>query len=372
MKIAVLTSGGVDSSLALRLLHEQGHDVTAFYLKIWLEEELSFLGDATGCPWEEDLSYVRALCKQLNVPLKIVSLQKEYCDEVVAYTIAQVKAGKTPNPDILCNQRIKFGAFFNKIDLNEYEKVATGHYARVEKGQNGYILKTTSDPVKDQTYFLSHLNQKQLSRALFPIGHLTKRQVRELAEKYDLSSKNRKDSQGICFLGKIKFKEFLRHHLGTKPGDIVEIETNKVIGSHEGFWYHTIGQRKGLGLSGGPWYVVKKDADENIVYVSNKYDEPEKPRNHFFVENLHWISGEMPKKRDFRVKIRHGEVFYDSVLGLGPGGADENGGTGVEDTGVVDTGVVTIDGRDQGIAAGQFAVFYDRDMCLGCGVIAQK
>jgi tRNA-specific 2-thiouridylase len=349
MKIAVLVSGGVDSALALRLLKEQGHDVTAFYLKIWLEQELSFLGK---CPWQEDLSYVEALCDKLNVPLKVLSLQDEYWKQVVGYTIEQVKSGKTPNPDMLCNQRIKFGVFYDQIDKS-YEKVATGHYAQVEKGSLGYVLKRTNDPVKDQTYFLAHLSQKQLSRALFPIGNLRKKEVRELAQKYDLPNKDRKDSQGICFLGQIKFKEFIRHYLGVKFGDIVEFETGKKLGQHEGFWYYTIGQRKGLSLSGGPWYVVSKDVEKNIVYVSNKYHEVDKKRDRFNVSQFSWVSGGRPKKRELDIKIRHGEVSYKGVLDIG--------GDGV--------GCVTIAVQDQGIAPGQFAVFYDKNFCLGCGVI---
>ena len=168
MKIAVLVSGGVDSSLALKLLKDQGHDVTAFYLKIWLEDELAYLGD---CPWEQDLEYVKAVCKQLDVPLEVVSLQKEYWEKVVSYTIGQAQAGRTPNPDILCNQRIKFGVFLDTIDPS-YEKIASGHYARVREENGTFVLEQAPDAIKDQTYFLSHLSQKQLSRLLFPIGHL--------------------------------------------------------------------------------------------------------------------------------------------------------------------------------------------------------
>jgi len=347
MKIAVLVSGGVDSSLALQLLHEAGHDITAFYLKIWLENELSFLG---SCPWEEDLAYAKKLCDRLKIPLQIVSLQKEYLDEVVDYTIKSVRDGRTPNPDILCNQRIKFGAFYNKID-SSFNKIATGHYAQILHIGDQYHLKTTSDPIKDQTYFLAHLNQKQLSRALFPIGHLTKQEVRDLACRYDLPSKDRKDSQGICFLGKIKFKDFICHHVGIVHGDIIEFETGKKLGEHEGFWYHTIGQRKGLGLSGGPWYVVAKDPSSNIVFVSNRYHSPDKKRDQFTVTSCHWIVG-APTQTNLKVKIRHGAEAYDCRLELAG-----------------DSGIVTISGSDQGIAPGQFAVFYNEDICLGCSSI---
>ena len=267
MKIAVLVSGGVDSTVALRLLKDQGHEVTAFYLKIWLEDELSYLGD---CPWEEDLAFVRAVCEQAQVPLEVVSLQKEYFDYVVAYTIAQIKEGKTPNPDIFCNSQIKFGFFLQKIDAS-FEKVASGHYAQIEENQGTYYLKMAPDPIKDQTYFLSNLNQKQLSRTLFPIGHLAKTHVRELAVQYEVPNKDRKDSQGICFLGKLKFSDFINHYLGQTPGDMIEYETGAKLGNHKGFWYHTIGQRQGSGLAGGPWYVMAKDPVKNIVYFSRNY-----------------------------------------------------------------------------------------------------
>jgi tRNA-5-taurinomethyluridine 2-sulfurtransferase len=349
MKIAVLLSGGVDSSVALRLLKEQGHEITAFYLKIWLEDEVAYLG---SCPWEEDLNFAQAVCDQAGVPLKIINLQKEYWDKVVSYALAEVKEGRTPSPDIFCNNKIKFGCFFDKIG-DDFEKVATGHYAIVEEQNGKFLLKRSPDPIKDQTYFLSHLTQEQLKRALFPIGHLTKNEVRQLAQKYDLPTKDRKDSQGICFLGKIKFSDFIKHHLGTQKGDLIEAETGKKIGEHEGFWYYTVGQRKGIGLSGGPWYVVKKDTEKNTVYISNKYFDEDKTRDTLTVSNLHWISEQKPEKTNLQVKIRHGKEFYNCVLNF----LDANNAQ------------VILDKRDQGLAPGQFAVFYDDQICLGCGVI---
>jgi len=353
MNIAVLISGGVDSSVALKLLQEQGHTVTAFYLKIWLEDELSFLGT---CPWEDDLSYVRAVCEQAEVPLEVVSLQKEYHEQVVSYTIAQVKAGKTPNPDIFCNQRIKFGLFLEHIDReypDKFDKIASGHYAHIEQIGDTYCLVQAPDPVKDQTYFLSYLSQKQLSRLIFPIGHLNKPQVRDLAQKFNLPNKERKDSQGICFLGTIKFSEFVGHYLGEQIGDLIELETGLVWGQHKGFWYYTIGQRQGLRLAGGPWYVVQKDMQNNRVYISRNYYAPEKQRDSFTVSACNWIAGAAPTKFDLRVKLRHGESFNDCVIAL-------------KDNGTIE---VKLAERDQGIAAGQFAVFYDGAICLGSGII---
>lgn len=351
MKVAALVSGGVDSSVALQLLKNEGHDVTAFYLKIWLEDELSYLGI---CPWEEDLSYVRKVCEQLNVPLEVISLQKEYQDEVVAYTIAEVKAGRTPNPDILCNQRIKFGLFLDKIDAS-FEKVASGHYAQIRNKDGIFELFQSPDPIKDQTYFLSYLNQNQLKRVMFPIGHLHKSEVRALAREYNLPNKDRKDSQGICFLGKFSFRDFIKHHLGTQQGLMIESETGKVMGNHDGFWFYTIGQRQGLGLGGGPWYVVAKNCDKNIVYISSHYHDSDKKRDMFCVEKIKWLSGKQCNSQDLSVKLRHGAQKYACSISY-----DENG-----------KALVNIFGQDQGIAAGQYAVFYDGDVCLGSGAISQ-
>lgn len=349
MKIAVLLSGGVDSSIALKLLKDQGHDVTAFYLKIWLEDDLAFLGQ---CPWKEDLKYVQAICSQLDVPFKIVNMQKQYWDHIVSYTISEVKNGRTPSPDIFCNKRIKFGAFFDEI-AGQFDKVATGHYAILEEINGIFVLKKAVDRFKDQTYFLSHLNQEQLSKILFPIGHLKKDEIRQLAQKFDLPTAERKDSQGICFLGKIKFSDFIKHHLGIKKGDLIEVESGNIIGQHNGFWYYTVGQRKGIGLSGGPWYVIKKDPEKNIVYISNKYYAKDKKRNSFYVHDFNWISGEIPKESGLDVKIRHGEHVYNCK--------QEFIGT--------DEAKVILNENDQGLAPGQFAVFYKGDICLGCGKI---
>lgn len=366
MKIAVLVSGGVDSSVALQLLKNQGHDVTAFYLKIWLEDELSYLGD---CPWENDLSFVKQVCEQLDVPLEVVSLQKEYKDEVVAYTIAEVRAGRTPNPDILCNQRIKFGLFLDRID-SSFEKVASGHYAQVREKNGCFELFQSPDPIKDQTYFLSHLSQVQLSRVMFPIGHLQKSELRVLAHEFNLPNKDRKDSQGICFLGKFKFSDFIKHHLGTQTGQMIESETGKVMGSHDGFWFYTIGQRQGLGLGGGPWYVVAKDVDNNIVFISRNYYDEAKRRNRFVVEKFHWLSGVKPDKNNFMVKLRHGAQSYSCFLSYDSElSHDAASLKGVSDR-QSEQIVVTLSDRDQGIAPGQYAVFYDSGVCVGSAVIA--
>jgi len=350
VKIAVLVSGGVDSSVALAILKNQGHDITAFYLKIWLEDELSFLG---SCPWEDDLANVTAVCEHLDVPLQVIPLQKEYWDAVVSYTIREAQEGRTPNPDVLCNQFVKFDAFFKKISP-DYEKIATGHYAHIEENNGLYLLKCAPDVIKDQTYFLSHLSQEQLKRILFPLGFFTKEQVRQKAVEFNLPNAQRKDSYGICFLGKISFDDFLEHHLSKKPGNLIEFETGKIMGQHQGFWFHTIGQRKGIGLSGGPWFVVTKNAVTNEVFISKNYHDPSKERKSFAVERLHWIANQVPAQPSLHVKLRHGPEKHPCTLTL-----HEN-----------NTASVILANNDQGIAPGQFAVFYDNDTCLGCGVIS--
>jgi tRNA-5-taurinomethyluridine 2-sulfurtransferase len=350
-KIAVLVSGGVDSSVALALLKEQGYDVTAFYLKIWLEDELSFLGE---CPWEEDLKYVRILCNQLKVPLEIVSLQKEYHNKVVGYTVNEIKKGRTPNPDMLCNQKIKFGVALDLLK-DAFEVVATGHYASIQEKGGKVVLMRAPDPIKDQTYFLAYLSSQQLKRVRFPLGIYTKSQVRTLALRYNLPTALRKDSQGICFLGKLRFSEFIYQYVGELSGPLLEAETGLQVGTHKGFYYFTIGQRQGIGLSGGPWYVVSKDPVSNTVYVSRSYYALDKQRDSFVVTACNWIAGEVPKKSQLEVKLRHGIAQHKAEVTY----SDE------------DKAHVQLVKRDQGIAAGQFAVFYDGSECLGAGVITE-
>lgn len=348
VKIALLLSGGVDSSVALHLLRRAGHsDVAAYYLKIWLEDDLASLG---SCPWEEDLRYARAVCDAAGVSLTVVPMQRAYYERVVSCAIEELRLGRTPSPDVLCNERIKFGAFLDALQ-DSCDRVATGHYAVLEERPDGPLLKRSPDPVKDQTYFLSHLSRAQLARALFPIGAMRKAEVRAEARRLDLANKDRPDSQGICFLGKIRYPQFVRAYLGERPGDIVELGSGRVLGRHRGYWFHTIGQREGLGLGGGPWYVVKKDAAADVVYVSHA--SVRQPRATFSVSRLHWIAGPPQPGARLLVRIRHAPALASCALR--PTAADA-----LE---------VTMDPPDAGIAAGQFAVFYDGDTCLGCGVI---
>jgi tRNA-specific 2-thiouridylase len=351
MKIAVLLSGGVDSSVAMRLLLQAGHrDVTAFYLKVWLEDELSRLGD---CPWEEDLRFARAACEQAGVPLRVVSLQSEYFARVVEYTLAELRAGRTPSPDIFCNQQIKFGAFFDRVN-EPFDKVASGHYAQVRERGGAFRLFRAPDPVKDQTYFLSRLRQEQMARVLFPIGHLWKAEARKQAEEFDLPNKARPDSQGICFLGKIPYNEFIRHYLGEKRGDIVEAGTRRVLGEHKGFWFHTIGQRSGLGLSGGPWYVVGKEIEANVIVVSHAEQREPQARATFRAVEPSWIHRAVEDdEENLTCKLRHGPNMIACRAKRRADGAFD----------------VELVKPDSGVAPGQFCVFYSGEECLGSGRI---
>ncbi len=349
MKIAMLLSGGVDSSVALnRLVDEYPKSVTAFYLKIWLEDELSFLG---SCPWEEDLKYARQVCEQLNVPLQVVSLQTAYYERIVAYTISALKRGLTPSPDVFCNQKVKFGAFHEAVGA-EYDRIASGHYAGTTYDGDLAWLVRAADPLKDQTYFLSHLRQDQLQRCLFPLGSLQKAQVRQYAEDLGLATAKRPDSQGICFLGKIKYEDFVRSHLGEKIGNIVHLSTDKILGQHHGYWFHTIGQRKGLNLSGGPWFVQSKDAERNIIYVC--HSEEVSLSKTFFLRNPHWIT-KKPAAGTYQFKLRHGQHEDCGELSL-----DATNGVWR----------VCAERGDAGIAPGQIAVFYEGNRCLGGGEIS--
>ncbi len=288
---AVLLSGGVDSSVALlRLVRAGERDLTAFYLKVWLEDELHGLGE---CPWQEDLAHARSVCAEAGVPLEVVALQREYRERVVAYALDELRAGRTPSPDVLCNRRIKFGAFLEAIG-GEYGAVASGHYARIVETGGGRRLARAADRVKDQTYFLSQLTAGQLARCRFPVGDLPKAEVRRLARRWGLATAERPDSQGICFLGEIAFDAFVRFHLGERPGEIREAGSGRLLGEHRGHWFYTLGQRKGLGLSGGPWFVVEKDLATDTIRVVHAAELAACAPESFVVPAPHWIAGEPP------------------------------------------------------------------------------
>ncbi len=291
---------------------------------------------------------------------------------MVSYTIESVRKGLTPNPDVMCNKLIKFGAFDDKRG-HDYDRIATGHYARTEQVDSGRwtvdsgatqdggvqqgtdysspitFLATAKDPVKDQTDFLSQLSYKQIQKLMFPIGHLMKSEVRAIAHEAHLPSADRKDSQGICFLGKINYNDFIRRYLGEREGKIVELETGKVLGTHKGYWFHTIGQRKGLYLSGGPWFVVRKDIEENVLYVSQGYDPREQYGDRITLMGFHPLAPiTLTLPLEVKFKIRHTPEFHPGRLVQLP------------------DGLVQIESEEliQGIAAGQYATIYDADAHL--------
>lgn len=370
MKIAVLISGGVDSAVVVHKLYGEGHELHLFYIRIGMDT------DEGDCSAEEDIEICSLIARKYNLPFKVVNLQQEYWDNVMAYALDTVKKGLTPNPDILCNRIIKFG-YFERLYGKDFDKTATGHYASVEEKDGVFYLRTAVDPVKDQTDFLARITQQQLSHLIFPLGDIPKSEVRRIASESALPNAGRKDSQGICFLGRINYNDFLKRKLGEKPGPIIEIETGRKIGTHAGYWFHTIGQRKGLGLSGGPWYVVKKNVRDNAIYVSHGFDTQKQYGRRFEITEMQWISvdpsqpnsesagsdgagqsGErVPVKIAF--KNRHNPYFFTGTL------------IPEKEDGCF---IIESDADVQGIAPGQFAAIYsaDKRYCLGSGVISRQ
>lgn len=373
LRVAVLLSGGVDSSVALRLLCAAGHSCTAFYLKIWFQEDFENLWSA--CPWDEDLTYAKSVCDEVGVDLQVVHLTDEYWKNVVSHIISEYKSGRTPNPDVLCNTRIKFGAFLDFINNMDFDYVASGHYARVkhtsvECETKCSVLHLSADEVKDQTYFLSHLSQEQLRNLLFPLGCMSKEEVRNLAAEMGLPNKDRRDSQGLCFLGKVKFSEFVARHIGEMEGILLEAETGDFLGKHRGFWFYTIGQRQGLRLSGGPWYVVAKDAENNVIFVSRNYFSLDKKRRSFHVSSLKWILGAPPEDlENLQCKVRHGPKFYNCHIEIVKGNLYKENEHQILGETAQEITIVRLSEDDQGLAAGQYVVFYKENICLGSGII---
>ena len=390
--IALLLSGGVDSAVATHLLAEQGLKPDLFYIKIGMDGD-----DELTCTAEEDIELSQATARRYGLHLEVIDLQAEYWERVVGYTMERIGRGLTPNPDVMCNKLIKFGAFNERVGCH-YDRIATGHYARIlrsdsrdsldglceehtlwqaaagERDDDGFRrfcqelpaqhpgvwLGTAPDPVKDQTDFLAQLDNCQVEKLLLPIGHLPKSQVRNIALEAKLPSARRKDSQGICFLGKINYNDFVRRYLGEREGNVVEIETGRKVGTHRGYWFHTIGQRKGLGLGGGPWFVVKKDTQTNTLFVSHGYDTLLQYGHRFALADFHFLTG-CPLDLDrgplpIRFKIRHTTPPQAGTLSRRTDGSL-----------LVESPVPL-----QGIAPGQFGVIYDAEgqVCLGSGEIA--
>ncbi len=353
MNVATLISGGVDSSVVVHLQKEQGITPTLFYIKIGQDDD-----ELLHCSSEEDIEMASLIARRYGCKLEVVDLHQDYWDTVVAYTIDKVKKGLTPNPDVMCNKLIKFGVFEERYG-KEFDKTATGHYATTIEDNGKIYLGTAKDAVKDQTDFLAQIDSLQVSKLMFPVGHLLKSEVRDIAVKSGLPSAKRQDSQGICFLGKVNYNDFIRRYLGEKKGPVVEFETGKILGTHHGYWFHTVGQRKGLGLSGGPWYVIKKDVPGNIVFVSRGYDVETQYGREFEMNGFHFITDNPWKSVNEGVeitfKIRHTPEFTKGVLYKTPGGY-----------------LVCSEEKLQGIASGQFGVVYDASsrICIGSGEIA--
>ena len=352
MAIAVLISGGVDSAVVVHQLKEQGKDLHLFYIRIGMDN------DEGDCSAEEDIEMCTLIAHRYGLPLEVVSLHEEYWDHVMEYALRTVEAGLTPNPDMMCNRMIKFG-FFEERWGKDFDKTATGHYATTEVVDGVKYLATAVDPVKDQTDFLAQITYDQLKHVMFPIGSLPKDEVRRIAEAAHLPNAHRRDSQGICFLGQIDYNDFIRRHLGERPGPIIELETGRKLGEHRGYWFHTIGQRKGLGLSGGPWYVVRKNVDENVIYVSNGYGTAKQYGRTLRLDEMHFISGNpwdgVDGSVDIMFKNRHTpNIMRGKFTRIGER-----------------QWVIESEQDVQGIAPGQFAVIYDAHghLCYGSGII---
>lgn len=350
-KLAILLSGGVDSAVAVHLLCEQGYKPDLYYIRIGLESD-----EDLTCTAEEDWEFCQLIAHRYGLHLEMVDLQHQYWQRVMTYVIEKVRMGLTPNPDVMCNKLIKFGCFEEEAG-HLYDTIATGHYARTLMMNGKKWLATTDDFVKDQTDFLAQIDSLQLSKLIFPIGDLTKEEVRRVAADAKLPNARRRDSQGICFLGKINYNDLIRKFLGEREGDVIEIETGKKVGTHHGYWFHTIGQRKGLGLGGGPWFVINKDIETNTLYVSHgdaalQYGTTFCLRDFHFITDNPWIHTTEPI--DITFKIRHTERAIPGIL-----------------TRKDNLLHITSSQPLQGIAPGQFGVLYDKDwrICMGSGEI---
>lgn len=352
MRVIVGMSGGVDSSVAAYLLKQQGYDVVGIFMKNWEED------DENGqCTAQEDYDDVRAVCDRIGIPYYSVNFAKEYWDKVFSVFLEEYSLGRTPNPDILCNKEIKFDCFLQFAMSINAEKIATGHYANVEKRDGLMTLLRAKDLNKDQTYFLHALNQKQLEPVIFPVGNIEKPKLREIAEKAGLSTASKKDSTGICFIGERRFRQFLSTYLPCKHGDILNL-SGKKIGTHEGAMYYTLGQRHGLGIGGDnsgngePWFVVDKDVKNNIVYAEQG-EHPLLYSVNSTATKLTFIAGEPPAKSfDCTAKFRYRQP-------------DQN--VHIEIDG--DRMLVTHKEKQRAVTPGQSVVLYQNEVCLGGGII---
>jgi tRNA-specific 2-thiouridylase len=332
-------SGGVDSSVSAALLKEQGYRVVGVYMKNWTQDVAG-----VACPWKQDLADARAAAAVLDIPFKVFDFQAEYKQHVVDVMVAEYQAGRTPNPDVLCNQEIKFKLFRQAATADGADLIATGHYARTSSGR---LLKA-ADTAKDQTYFLYRVTREALERTLFPLGELTKPEVRRLAAERNLPTATKPDSQGICFVGEVGVREFLRQYVPAEPGPVVA--AGAVIGTHEGALFYTHGQRHGLGIGGGrPYYVTGKDIDSNTVYVTADSGDLELETDTFRLESPHWINNPPAPDRDYQVRTRYRADLIECRI---------------------DGDRVSMVRRERAVTPGQSAVIYDGDRVVGGGIIA--
>jgi tRNA-specific 2-thiouridylase len=344
-KVYVGMSGGVDSSLSAALLKEQGYDVTGVYMKNWTQ-------DLPGmrCPWADDLADAKRVAVQLGIDFKVFDFENEYKHKVVDYMIEEYKLGRTPNPDIMCNQEVKFKLFLEAALEDGADMIATGHYARVENG----ALKHARDDNKDQTYFLYRVTGEALGKTIFPLGGYTKPEVREMAKERGLFTAGKKDSQGICFVGKIGIREFLSQYVEQSPGKIIDKKTGKQLGMHDGAIFYTLGQRHGLDVGGGlPYYVVGKDMGKNEVYVTTDLQDDTLWKKDIQLLSVHWIN-EAPGDGEYSIRVRHRAPLTAARLG---------GQVGSEAT-------LELTDPERAVTAGQSIVIYDGETCLGGGIVA--
>ena len=397
-RVVVGLSGGVDSSVAAHLLLEQGYEVIGMFMKNWHDESVTISDD---CPWMEDSTDAMLVAQKLGIPFQAIDLSEDYRERIVDYMFSEYKAGRTPNPDILCNREIKFDVFLKAAQKLKADFVATGHYCQKGKLEVNrkpvYQLLAGADPNKDQSYFLCQLSQQQLAKALFPIGHLQKSEVRKIAKELDLVTADKKDSQGLCFIGKVRLPDFLQQQLKPKKGLIIQIPENleiyqslqipagipseeldkeildavslpihysqnqgKVLGEHTGAHYFTVGQRKGLhvGGTGKPLFVISTDTNENVIYTGLGEDHPGLLRYGLFVkaDQIHWIREDLSLKvgesARYQARIRYRQPLSGATLIQ-----KENGL------------YVLFDQPQKGVASGQFVAWYEGDECIGSGTI---
>lgn len=339
-KVFVGMSGGVDSSVTAALLKDQGYKVVGVYMKNWTQDMPGF-----PCPWKDDFQDAKRVAVQLGIDFKVYDFEKEYKQKVVDYMVKEYSTGNTPNPDIMCNQEVKFKLFLEAALEDGADMIATGHYAQTKNGK--LLLAKNSD--KDQTYFLYRVTKKALQKTLFPIGqYKTKAEVRELAKKYGLATASKKDSQGICFVGKVGIREFLSQYVSASSGNIINQE-NEIVGRHDGAIFYTIGQRRGLNIGGGlPYYVTRKDMAKNEVYVTTKLDDEALWSDELPVTKIHWIDQPAVNGKIYQVRTRHRAAFIDCTY---------------------EDGKLVLKNPIRALTPGQSAVIYDGKECLGGGIL---